>query len=326
MLFSVITPCYNVEKYIRECIESVRAQSFHDWEMICVDDGSPDKTGTILDEYATLDSRIKVIHQPNAGLSAARNAALSLATGEWLYYLDSDDVMPPEMLSRVSKDIKVAADADIVWGNLTAFMDGSKPEWKNGEDLSIKTVDVDDMVYFRHFSTYFPTFLFRRNVFGDILFVGVSWCEERPYVAKCMARAKKIIEVGYSTYGFRKRNGSITHSKMKLEHCTGYLDATRDVLKILTASGKKIEPALMRMLLTNWMEWTPRHIVTLLDARDRSTAWKYWFNSLQEISKYKAISIWRQFTVSVCRHIHFPLLAVMLCFVPDWLKRQGLHR
>lgn len=326
VVFSVIIPCYKVEEYIKACLDSVLRQGYVDWEAICVDDGSPDKTGAILDEYAAMDGRIKVIHQENGGLSAARNAALKIAQGEWLYYLDSDDLMPPNMLENFSRDIALYPDADMVWGKLSRFRDGLEPEWNSGASPSVE-IDVSDTFFFRHFSTYFPTFLFRRSTFGDILFVGESWCEERPYIAKCLARAKKMVEVDYSTYGFREREGSITHTRMQLKHCTGYLDATRGMLKILTASGKQIEPGLMRMLLTDWMEWTPRNIVMRLDGKDRSAAWYHWFDSLKEIQQYNyAMTVWRRLTVMFCRILPVRLVAIVLCYLPDYLKRKGLHR
>ena len=293
--FSIIIPCYKVERYIRECLDSVLAQDYADWEAICVDDGSPDKTGKILDEYASGDSRIKVIHQENGGLSAARNVALKVAQGVWLYYLDSDDLMPSNVLAKVHHDVVAHPDADMLWGMLSRFKDGLEPKWNSGSSPSVE-VDVSDTFFFRHFSTYFPTFFFKRSVFGDIPFVGASWCEERPYVAKCMVRAQKIVEVSYSTYGFRERAGSITHTRMKLEHCTGYLDATREILKILSSSGK---PA----------------------------AWRYWFNSLKEISEYDfAATTWRRFVISACCAIPARPTAWLLCYLPDWLKRRGLHR
>lgn len=91
MRISVIVPIYNVEKYLRQCLDSVIAQTFSDWEMILVDDGSTDRSGSIADEYAAADDRIAVIHQKNAGLSAARNAGIDAACGEYIYFLDSDD-------------------------------------------------------------------------------------------------------------------------------------------------------------------------------------------------------------------------------------------
>ena len=91
MRISVIVPIYNVEKYLRQCLDSVIAQTFSDWEMILVDDGSTDRSGIIADEYAAADDRIAVIHEKNAGLSAARNAGIDVACGEYIYFLDSDD-------------------------------------------------------------------------------------------------------------------------------------------------------------------------------------------------------------------------------------------
>lgn len=104
-VISVIVPVYKVEPYIRRCVDSIRNQSFSDFELILVDDGSPDNCGTICDEYAEMDSRIRVIHQPNGGLSAARNAGIDwvLANSDstWLTFIDSDDWIHPEMLERL---------------------------------------------------------------------------------------------------------------------------------------------------------------------------------------------------------------------------------
>ena len=91
MRFSIIIPVYNVEPYLRECLNSVQQQTFGDWEAVCVDDGSTDGSAGILQEYASRDNRIKVIAQPNGGLSAARNTGLDNATGDYILFLDSDD-------------------------------------------------------------------------------------------------------------------------------------------------------------------------------------------------------------------------------------------
>lgn len=98
---SVITPVYNVEAYLRQCLDSVLNQTLRDIEIICVDDGSTDGSAAILEEYAAKDSRIKVVKQENAGAGAARNAGLSVAKGEWLSILDADDEFSPNMLSEM---------------------------------------------------------------------------------------------------------------------------------------------------------------------------------------------------------------------------------
>lgn len=98
---SIIVPVYNCELYLRECLDSALAQRFADLELILVDDGSPDGSGRIIDGYAAQDSRVRVIHQENGGQSSARNAGLNAASGRYVCFLDSDDVMDPSLLETV---------------------------------------------------------------------------------------------------------------------------------------------------------------------------------------------------------------------------------
>lgn len=103
--FSIIIPVYNVAPYLRECLDSVLAQTFGDWEAICVDDGSTDGSGAILDEYAVRDKRFRVVHQPNAGVATARNKGLEETTGQWVLFLDADDVWNMNLLSTMANAI-----------------------------------------------------------------------------------------------------------------------------------------------------------------------------------------------------------------------------
>ena len=103
MKVSIVVPCYKVEKYLNTCIKSVQMQTYYNWELILVDDGSPNRCGEICDEYAAKDSRIKVIHKENRGLSSARNAGLDYPPkGEFVTFLDSDDLPPPLPTSAAS--------------------------------------------------------------------------------------------------------------------------------------------------------------------------------------------------------------------------------
>ena len=103
---SVIVPVYNVEKYLRKCIESILNQTFREFELILVDDGSTDSSGKICDEYALKDSRIKVIHKENGGASSARNAGLDVAKGEYIGFVDSDDWIEMDMYGELYRLIK----------------------------------------------------------------------------------------------------------------------------------------------------------------------------------------------------------------------------
>ena len=98
---SVIVPVYNVERYLPLCLDSIRAQTFEDFEVVCVNDGSPDQSRDILSIYEKLDSRFVVIDKENGGLSSARNAGLRVAAGEIVLFVDSDDELVPNALERV---------------------------------------------------------------------------------------------------------------------------------------------------------------------------------------------------------------------------------
>ena len=101
--FSIVIPVYNVENYLAECLDSVLAQTFKDFEVICVNDGSTDKSGEILKSYAQKDDRIKIIYKENGGLSSARNEGLKYVAGELCYFLDSDDYIESNLLEYAVK-------------------------------------------------------------------------------------------------------------------------------------------------------------------------------------------------------------------------------
>ena len=119
---SVIVPVYKAEQYLPRCVDSILSQSFIDFELILVDDGSPDNSGIICDEYASIDNRVKVIHKENGGVSTARNVGIKKATGEWITFIDADDYIEQGFLSipvESSADLliqnyKVVADSDVI--------------------------------------------------------------------------------------------------------------------------------------------------------------------------------------------------------------------
>ena len=110
---SVIVPVYKVEEYLHRCIDSILSQSFTDFELILVDDGSPDNCGKICDEYAQKDSRVRVFHKPNGGVSSARNLGLDNANGEWIAFIDSDDYVDVDYLAELDSYSKML-DVDYV--------------------------------------------------------------------------------------------------------------------------------------------------------------------------------------------------------------------
>ena len=140
---SIIIPCYNVENYISRCLDSCVEQTLFDIEIVCVDDGSKDRTAQILDYYAKKDCRIKVIHKENAGVSAARNTGLEHATGKWIMFADSDDYLDSLACEKVWKE-SMTNTADIIVHGGYIVPDYPKPEsWKFWAVLTRTTVYKD---------------------------------------------------------------------------------------------------------------------------------------------------------------------------------------
>lgn len=127
-MVSVIIPVYKVEDFLPACLDSMLAQTWEDWEAVCVDDGSPDNCGAILDQYAAADSRFRVLHTENGGLPVARNRALDIAQGKYIFCLDSDDSLAPDTL-KTMVSIAEEDDVDMVICSYTyVFPNGEKTE------------------------------------------------------------------------------------------------------------------------------------------------------------------------------------------------------
>lgn len=153
-LISVIIPVYNVEKYLHRCLDSVIAQTYQNLEIICVDDGSIDDSGKICDQYAVRDARIKVIHQENQGLSAARNRGLDAAEGEYIAFVDSDDYILEDMYKKMlDKLLNYNVDLCVCqW----------QYEFSDGRQV-VKRKNIDPTIYGRKVSLEFARFLYMGN-------------------------------------------------------------------------------------------------------------------------------------------------------------------
>ena len=120
MMVSVIVPIYKIPEYLSCCIDSILAQTYPDFELILVDDGSPDDCGRICDDYAKRDNRIKVVHKVNGGLTSARNAGLEVAKGEWIMHVDGDDWIEPDMIESLIEAAQITG-ADMVIGDFVKY-------------------------------------------------------------------------------------------------------------------------------------------------------------------------------------------------------------
>lgn len=213
--FSIIIPVYNVAPYLRECLDSVLAQTFTDWEAICVDDGSTDGSGAILDEYAAQDSRFRVIHQTNAGVSAARNAALDVTCGEWIGFLDADDILVVNRLACVADAISDGV--DWIRAGFIDWMDGDiRPTWRPSPEYhEIDLVSLCEMI--SHGGFPFVNYI-RRDIVSGITFpTGVRFREDAVFMFEVASRVRRCRVVMDAGYYRRCRNGSATFSPRHID-------------------------------------------------------------------------------------------------------------
>lgn len=206
-VISVIVPVYNVEKYLSQCIESVQNQTFKDWELILVDDGSPDNCGKICDEYANKDNRIRVIHKENGGLSSARNAGLDAATGEYITYLDSDDYIAVDMLEKML-DIAIKTNADMVKCGFNEFNINSVKRTVNFSKQEILENDVNGCsllhLYFQNV-LYIVAWnaIYKRDLAVKVRFPEGLINEDNYSAGLYLYYAKKIVCMNEALYYYR---------------------------------------------------------------------------------------------------------------------------
>lgn len=232
MTFSVIVPVYNVAPYLKECLDSVLAQTFIDWVCICVDDGSTDGSSAILDEYAARDSRFRVAHQSNMGVGAARNKGLDLANGDWVTFLDADDVYNVRWLQMAFESITRAKPDLLVQGlSRSASVLQNCCAGRSKETVLVGRREIDgwlwrQMAYDRSACKVFM----RRDCGKGCLFpLGVSYCEDALWLIRAFASVEKVCVSDFNGYYYRTRSNSSRAQKLSAKERLAFFEACRDI-------------------------------------------------------------------------------------------------
>ena len=231
--FSIVIPVYNVAPYLRECLDSVLAQTFGDWEAICVDDGSTDGSSAILDEYAAKDLRFKVIHQKNAGVSAARNLALEQMSGEWFLFLDGDDVLLADGLETfIGIAGKDTCDGILVHPYRLAWGGAEIPSRKKiASTVLVQDATKEDLVLGPFAANGLCiSRIYRKERFAHLRFpVGVKMAEDVLFWfdALCIPARWTILNAEY--YLYRQRPNSVCGRKDP-KNCLAILDSIQFAL------------------------------------------------------------------------------------------------
>lgn len=221
---SIIVPVYNVEQYLHECVPAIIAQTCGDWELILIDDGSPDGCPQICDEYALKDKRITVIHQHNQGVAVARNAGLDVARGEWIWFVDSDDWIDENAISILCRKIRGEEDL-IMFGYV---------RHENGRSIVCARTETDELCkndfLYRQATYYNSCMFFKRTIIEKYSLrfsIGVRLAEDLEFQYKYEMLCQHPVSISDSLYHYRIREGSVTHNE------TYRKNAVEDLLLVL---------------------------------------------------------------------------------------------
>lgn len=210
-LISVIVPIYKVEPYLKKCVDSILTQTYKNLEIILVDDGSPDNCGAICDEYAAKDSRIRVIHKPNGGLSDARNAGMKIMTGQYVAFVDSDDWIEPNMYSSLLGLI-TRFEADMAFGGVADDLE------TDGNVTTVRTSDYSATLFAedkisamrRYFHGSWAAWdkLYKAELFEGIVYPVGEINEDEAIVLHLLNRCERVCYTNEIFYHYMRRIGS----------------------------------------------------------------------------------------------------------------------
>ena len=235
---SIIIPVYKVERYLDKCVESVLQQTYPNFEVLLIDDGSPDRCGLMCNQWAERSPLIQVIHQKNGGLADARNTGIGAATGNYYVFIDSDDYVTPDMLQKLYHALK-ANDADMsICSFLRVHEDGSPdPVPEDERPIRDEVLSGTDILARIHvpgkgwglgwYYTMAWNKLYRKELFSEIRYPKGKLCEDVFVAHRLFGLCKRIACISDVCYYYLLRSGSITYKrdhKTHLHDAEGYLD------------------------------------------------------------------------------------------------------
>ena len=265
-LISVIIPVYNVEKYIDRCLESVVNQTYKNLEIILVDDGSTDSSGKKCDEYAKNESRIKVLHKTNGGLSDARNAGTAICKGEYITFVDSDDWIDITLVEHLYSNL-INAGADISIGLFQKVYDDIAAK-QHQDKVSVYEYSgkeaVRQMYVFASFSVHAWGKLYKKALFDKICYPKGKVYEDEFTTYKVLLAANKVVVTNEKLYFYYIRNDSLSHARFN-ENQLDKLTAYDEVLCYFENRCSDIRPLLK-------YRWLDAYIVFCRDAARANTS------------------------------------------------------
>lgn len=240
-IITVVVPVYNVQDYLKECVSSIINQKYKNLEIILVDDGSTDSSGRLCDEYATIDKRIEVIHQKNAGLSGARNSAIEIAKGEYITFVDSDDTISDDMISSLYDEMKKNHAELVVTGLKSFWEDGTTKSNTHGDKVIVynKYEALDCFLFNDYLTPCVCGKLYQKKLWKDIRCPLGKLHEDQYTTYKLIDRCDTVVFITNPKYNYRKRSDSIGHSSFSERTYDLYEGINEEYSYINNRYGKK---------------------------------------------------------------------------------------
>ena len=235
-LVSIIVPVYKVEQYLKRCMDSILNQTYKNIEVIMVNDGSPDNCPALCDEYEKIDSRVRVIHKENGGLSSARNVALDTLNGDYVFFVDSDDWLALDTLEVLNEYLE--KDYDMISFQRTYLTEEKVVEKgeKNPKDMDVS--QYIDASFLGRYDFFVTTKIFKTEVFNNVRFLEGRNYEDLEIMHRLFLNMKKVVGLDYFLYYYWKGNeGAITNTITMKNIKDHYLSAN----EIYRASKKYLE-------------------------------------------------------------------------------------
>ena len=320
-LISVIVPIYQVEAYLEQCLDSILNQTYRQLEIILVDDGSPDRCGEICDRYARQDHRIKVIHQSNAGLSAARNAGMDIATGEYISFIDSDDYIDPHFYEKMEQGFQDYPEAPIIvclaYQDVEGCITPYTHKHSNQPVFHSPLTFCEDCLLGK-MSVVVWNKLFRAELLKSIRFrVGRNF-EDSLFLHDLSPVLKKypgaVVTIPHYLYYYRIRQGSICHGDEP--SLIGILLSLRDII----TESKEVNPTFAHQLELK----SQSNIILLNGKLEQNKEWKKKYGPTFR-PLMKQIPIHKIFTFQTSWIFKIALLGIRLCPI-SYLYFRKIYR
>ena len=273
MKISIIVAVYNVEKYISKCFDSIINQTLKDFEVIVIDDGSTDGTGNIINAFQLKDHRIKGIHQSNQGVASARNHAISMASGEWICFVDGDDFIHPDYLKICSQTIKKHNDVNIF---LFDHIQSKTIQFASLTEITEQRIDISLRIPDKIWKKGVWDAIYRKSSLVDINFLDSPLGEDLDFIRQCLLRNDQVVNIDVPLYAYREREGSAVHTAISFKKTLGSLQCSVNTLQQLLNCKKVISPRCSSLLFRTVFETPAYRCMSLANNLERQNIYQEW--------------------------------------------------